>query len=465
MQRAPRFSTPQLLLLFSLDVAIALVSYVSPFLLRAHFRFGIFQDLMPLPRFAQVTHYFPILVVTQITLIYFFGLYDRYTVIRRIGLPVNLFKIVATQVLVLAAVYYFTEQRFPRSVFPLFWLFNCGLLYLWRSLAGKRFVPRTTRKVLVVGTNQAARTLLEEIERLPSYGFEVVGIIDNGDHHTVETEKHRYPILGRREDILDIASAYSVDEIILTSTGSWQERLITEISRLQEVPARVLVIPSAYEIMIGRISHLRIYDIPLLEVVREPQNSISRFRKRCTDLVLASSVLILCLPLFPVLILMVKLTSRGPFLFIQERVGKDRIRFPLYKIRTMIEDAEEETGPVLSRQGDPRLTPVGDFLRRYRLDELPQLWNVIRGDMSFVGPRPERACFSQQFDTTIPGYGERFRVKPGITGLAQVNGGYATTPQIKLKYDLAYIYNPSFWLDLRILGETIRVIMSGQGTA
>ena len=158
-------------------------------------------------------------------------------------------------------------------------------------------------------------------------------------------------------------------------------------------------------------------------------------------------------------------TSPGPIVYRQRRVGKDGKEFILYKLRTMIDRAEDKTGPVLTSRADPRVTRVGRFLRDSRLDELPQLWNVLNGTMSLVGPRPERPEFVKDFLRSVPGYAERFQVKPGLTGLAQINGAYHTTPEYKLKYDLAYMYNYSVWLDIRILADTIKVVLTRQGSA
>jgi lipopolysaccharide/colanic/teichoic acid biosynthesis glycosyltransferase len=157
------------------------------------------------------------------------------------------------------------------------------------------------------------------------------------------------------------------------------------------------------------------------------------------------------------------LTSPGPVIFRQVRVGRGGSSFTMYKFRTMHLEAERGTGPVLATENDPRVTRLGRFLRATRLDELPQLWNVLSGDMSFVGPRPERPEFVRQFEVEIQGYRERLKVRPGLTGYAQVNGEYHTSPATKLKYDLAYMYNRSFLLDLKILSETAKVILTRRG--
>jgi lipopolysaccharide/colanic/teichoic acid biosynthesis glycosyltransferase len=152
-----------------------------------------------------------------------------------------------------------------------------------------------------------------------------------------------------------------------------------------------------------------------------------------------------------------------PVFFTQERVGRDLEPFDVMKFRTMVRNAESLSGPVFAEEADPRVTPLGRFLRAYRIDELPQLVNIVRGEMSFVGPRPERPYFVEQHLRDIPGYRERFRIKPGVTGLAQVSGGYATTPERKLKYDLIYMYHQNLLMDVQILVETVRVVLTGRG--
>ncbi|MBI5230681.1 MAG: sugar transferase, partial [Coriobacteriales bacterium] len=176
--------------------------------------------------------------------------------------------------------------------------------------------------------------------------------------------------------------------------------------------------------------------------------------------------LVLLILLSPVLIaatIAILVTSGLPVIYWQERVGRSMRMFRIYKFRTMVKDAEKLSGPVLATDDDPRITRVGRFLRTYRIDELPQLVNILRGDMSFVGPRPERPYFVEQHVRDIPGYRERFHVKPGVTGLAQVSGGYATTAERKLKYDLIYMYHQDLTMDLRIIVDTLQVVLTGKG--
>jgi exopolysaccharide biosynthesis polyprenyl glycosylphosphotransferase len=212
--------------------------------------------------------------------------------------------------------------------------------------------------------------------------------------------------------------------------------------------------------VVGKLRHVNIHDTPLIEVTENPNEPLERFVKRGFDVSASAVSLIVWSPVLLFVAVVIKLSSRGPVFYRQERVGKGGRSFELIKFRTMIRDAEKDTGATFSSPDDPRVTSIGRLLRRSSLDELPQLLNVLKGDMSFVGPRPERPEFVRDFLKEVAGYGERHKVKPGITGLAQVRAYYHTRAENKLKYDLAYIYNYSFSMDLLILLETLKVILS-----
>ena len=231
-----------------------------------------------------------------------------------------------------------------------------------------------------------------------------------------------------------------------------------------QTPLRIAILPSVYETVIGKLRHINIQDRPLIEVSRNPNEPFQRFMKRSLDLSLSALGLLLLSPLFLVVAIVIKVSSPGSIFYLQDRIGYARKTFRLIKLRTMITDAEKFSGETYAKVNDPRITAVGKFLRRFRLDELPQLLNVLKGDMNFVGPRPERPAFVSTFEKKAPGYSERHKIKPGLTGLAQVRSYYHTTPENKLKYDLAYIYNCSLSLDLLILLETIKVVLIGKGS-
>jgi lipopolysaccharide/colanic/teichoic acid biosynthesis glycosyltransferase len=222
------------------------------------------------------------------------------------------------------------------------------------------------------------------------------------------------------------------------------------------------VVPELYEIFIGTVDAI-VGDVPLMEITRSTVPRYYAAAKRAIDIIGALLLLILTSPVLIAASLAILATDGFPLLFTQERSGKHRKPFSVYKLRTMVKDAEKLTGPVLAEEDDPRITKVGRFLRRSRIDELPQILNILAGDMSFVGPRPERPFFVEQFVAEIPGYRERFSIKPGVTGLAQVSGGYATTPERKLKYDLIYMYHQNLAMDIQIVAETLSVVLTGRG--
>jgi exopolysaccharide biosynthesis polyprenyl glycosylphosphotransferase len=184
--------------------------------------------------------------------------------------------------------------------------------------------------------------------------------------------------------------------------------------------------------------------------------------KRLLDILAAGFGLVFAAPTLTLASIIIKLDSPGPVVYKQERVGKDGIIFDVIKLRTMRTDAEKN-GPQWAEKSDNRVTRIGKFLRMTRIDEIPQLWNVLRGDMSMVGPRPERPNFTLQFNNEVPGFVERLKVKPGVTGIAQVNGGYDLTPAEKLELDRLYIENQSIWTDIKVLAMTVWVVLSGYG--
>jgi exopolysaccharide biosynthesis polyprenyl glycosylphosphotransferase len=443
------------------DVAAALLSYVSAFLVRAYVPLPFTVDYLPVLRFAQVTHYWVLIALGQIILLYYFGCYEARSLSDpRRSMPSTL-AAAGLLTLTLIAVYFFSKDLyFPRSVFFMFPLFNGPLVVLWRSMALRLWRGIPHRRVIVVGANPGAAEVLRTVRLNPYLRLDVIGIVDNG---ASGAEFLGIPVLGDIEDLPALVIRHEVDDVIIASDTSWRDSLVDAFTKIDESRARVSVVPSPYEILIGRRDRLRLHDIPLIEVVREPRGELSAAAKRAFDVVLSALLLVGLAPLLAVVAAASWLTSGRPVLFRQTRVGRNGRPFTMFKFRTMREHAERATGPVLASINDPRATRLGRWLRTLRLDELPQLWNVSRGDMSFVGPRPERPEFVEGYRTDIHGYTERFRMCPGLTGYAQVNGEYHTSTETKLKYDLAYIYNHSLWLDVKILSETVKVMLTRRG--
>lgn len=307
-------------------------------------------------------------------------------------------------------------------------------------------------RALIIGAGSIGQTLAESLEN--DGGYRVVGFLDE----TSMLEAGRWPILGDRDQAVDIVRRMDIDHVFIAHAPSWQQALAEDLADSNPRIA-LSVVPTAYEAMLQTAAVRSRRDIALLQLGTDV-HPISDGICRALDICIAVVMGICALPILTVAWVLVKATSRGSFIFAQERSGRSGKIFTLYKVRTMVPDAEADTGPVLSSgQADPRLTAIGRWLRKFRIDEIPQLWNVIRGDMSMVGPRPERPEFVREYELEIPGYARRHDVRPGITGLAQVCGGYHTHVRDKLRFDLLYISHRSAWMDICILVRTVLVVL------
>ncbi|MFN3649686.1 MAG: exopolysaccharide biosynthesis polyprenyl glycosylphosphotransferase [Armatimonadota bacterium] len=320
----------------------------------------------------------------------------------------------------------------------------------WRKPAAAEGAVRT----LIVGAGRVGRMLAEGLEAGGRH--QVVGFVDD----RADPGEGRWPVLGPREQTSALVERLGVDEVYVAYAPTWQQELSAELSaRCPNV--RLSVVPTSFEALLPLPRVRNVGDVAvvqLAEAARPPGQRV----KRVLDVAVSAAALLLLSPALLLIALIVRLSSPGPVLFAQERVGRYGVPFLLYKFRTMVQDAETKTGPVLSSgMNDERLTAAGRWLKRLRLDELPQLWNVLRGEMSLVGPRPERPCFVEEYEREIPDYWRRHLVRPGITGLAQVRAGYHTHAREKLRFDLIYLSNQSPWFDLTIMVRTVAVMLFG----
>jgi len=445
------------LVLGIIDLVLACGCYVAAWMARASLDFPFTESLLPQERWDVVAHPWLALGITQILFPYVLGLYDDVRRIRYREIVTLTFASCFLQMLAVASLFFLTNQAFPRTVILIFDALNFLALCAWRSYV-KAEVAKVKIRVLIVGEDpESVEEIIQEIEESPWMGMRIVGLVLHTDGHS---RRLKYPILGALEEIQDIINRYAVREIVFASKQSWKDRFLNSLSQVQaSTSVRVAIIPSPFEMVIGRLRHVNIHDTPLIELSRNPNEPLERFLKRTLDLFLSGLGVLVCLPLAILIALAIKLTSLGPVFYLQERVGYAGRVFKVIKFRTMIDGAEELSGETYAQENDPRATGVGRLLRRFRLDEIPQLLNVLRGEMSFVGPRPERPKFVKEFLDRVPGYNERHKVKPGITGLAQVKSFYDTAAEKKLKYDLAYIYNYSFSLDLLILAQTLKAVL------
>lgn len=456
------------------DLASGPIAFLAAFALRLYVPLPLTQHLLPQDRFASFAQDWVVVVVTQGIVLYFFALYDppqpsaRIELFRRLVTATGLQGLLLMGFFFLREAYFFRGSEFPRSVVVLFVPINCVLLYCWRLLIWRLYPPRT-RRVAIVGGGPTAAAMAESLRRQAHHGLELVGFIEAPgappeapECHGTRTELH--PVLGGVEDAPGLVARGLVDDFILASqTYPWQTRLLDGLSQVASSRSNVWLLPGPFESLLAGTRYYWVEDNPLIEVARELEWRINWPLKRGFDIVVGTLLLVLSMPVLGLSAVAVLLTSGRPVFYRQHRLGKDAEPFAIVKLRSMHRHAENLSGEVLARADDPRVTRVGRVLRRYRIDEIPQLWNVLAGTMSLVGPRPERPGLAQHYARSVPGYAKRYCVPPGLTGLAQVHGEYHSTPETKVRYDLAYIANWSLWLDLYILLRTVRVVLTSPG--
>ena len=347
-----------------------------------------------------------------------------------------------------------------RSVWVLFLVLNVFFTYSTRAVVRELLERRWRagiglKRILIAGAGDLGRLVADRILQHRELGYQVVGFLDDragGDH----IGYRGLPLLGTLAEVGEIAQRERIDHLYVALPLEDHGKLLD----LMEVTSRefidVKVVPDVLQFIALRARLEDLDGIPIINVNDVPLQGLNAWIKRTIDIVLSAAALaVLALPM-AIIALFVRWTSPGPVFYRQERMGLDGRPFAVYKFRSMHSDAEEITGPIWSPQNDPRITPLGKLLRRFDLDELPQFWNVLKGDMSIVGPRPERPFFVEQFKHRIPQYMLRHKVKAGITGWAQVNGWRGNTSlEKRIEYDLYYIENWSVSLDLKIMWLTV----------
>jgi exopolysaccharide biosynthesis polyprenyl glycosylphosphotransferase len=317
------------------------------------------------------------------------------------------------------------------------------------------------RRLAILGTGDLAHSVAGHLRSQPHPQFRLVGYIA-AQASLVGERSDGAEIVGSLDALCDALSAHHLDDVILAEPSLSAEQALHVMLDCEKQMVTCRTVPSVFQLRLAEVQHDAVDGIPLYGLKETPLQGTNAVIKRVFDAVVSGGALLVAGWLFPIIALAIKLDSRGPVFYKQKRIGLDGSRFSCYKFRSMVCNAEDETGPVWAQSEDPRRTRVGTFLRRWNLDELPQLFNVVRGDMSLVGPRPERPFFVKQFKEQLPRYMARHQIKSGLTGWAQVHGlrGQSSISD-RLEYDLYYLENWSLWLDLKILFMTLRAWRRG----
>ncbi len=443
--------------LLGVDIAMTMGAFVLAYLLRP-------REATPNQVIPPLAHYLGMMALSVLALIVVFFFYKLYHLQRgmtRLDELYAIFSAVSISVIVgvaFTALVYRSDIDYPRVMIVLFWFWTLVLVGIGRlahhSLRAWLYQHGWGEsRVLIVGAGEAGNMILEKIRVSPQLGYKPIGFLDDA---RAGENVLGLPVLGRVEQLGDVVREFAVDEVIIALPEAPHQDLLSIIARCEDGRVSIKVFPDVFQIMAAEVNVGDLNGLPLLTMRDVAMRGWRLTAKRIMDVSLSAVTLVAISPLMLLLALIVKFDSKGPALYVQERMGLDARPFPCLKFRSMRTDAEIATGPIWATQDDPRRTRSGAFLRKYSLDELPQFINVLLGQMSLVGPRPERPFFVEQFRQMVPRYMERHQEKAGITGWAQVNGlrGDSSIWE-RTKYDLYYIEHWSLWLDFKIIILTL----------
>jgi sugar transferase (PEP-CTERM system associated) len=410
-----------------------------------------------------------IMVVCQ-TCLYYNELYNLRVTDTPLELGLRLTKAMGIASIVLAVVYYCIPSfRMGRGIFFISLVFLILLVVSWRF--GYNWILRKqmfTEKVMILGRGKLFQEIIDEVTYCPDSGYQISGIISMNSvtPSTFPQGIPHFDMNSTNGTLCELAESMQAKKIVVAMDERRGNLPTEELLRCRMKGIQVLEGETLYEQLTGKVFVEKLNPSWFIFSDGFRKSRTTPFTKRATGLVVASVCLLLMLPLIGIIALAIKLNSKGPVIFKQDRSGEGGRVFKLCKFRSMIDNAESACGPRWAEDDDSRVTRVGRILRKYRLDEIPQMWNVLKGDMSFVGPRPERPEFVKKLAETIPYYRERHTVKPGITGWAQISYGYGASVEDaceKLKYDLFYIKNMSFIMDLIIMFKTAKIVLLKSG--
>ena len=405
--------------------------------------------------------------------LYYNDLYDLRVTDSIQELIIRLLQALGGAAIFLAVVYVlFPQLIIGRGIFLISTAFTIVFVVSWRI--GYTIVLNQglfNQKIVIVGSGELAKNIIDEIQNKKDCGYTIEAVISDGNKNSfaqsgTKIQVNDVTLENDCRGLCEIGKTLEIDKIVMAIEEKRGKFPLDELLSCRVCGIEILEGLAFYEMLTGKLIVEQINPGWLIFSKGFHKSWARRFIKRTGDILLSSIMLALLLPLIFLIALMIKLESRGLIIFSQERIGQDRKPYKVHKFRSMVSDAEIITGPTWAEDDDPRITRIGKIIRKLRFDELPQLWDVLKGDMSFVGPRPEREYFIEQLEKLIPYYGQRFTVKPGITGWAQISYGYGASVEDaieKLNYDLFYIKNMSIFMDIMIIIRTVKIVLSSKG--
>ena len=437
-------------------------SVVISFSWLAAYYLHFLSSLGPAPRYAipEIEVYLIGLIPVWIVFMFNIWLCGLYKPLR--GKPIstefyNIIKVTVLSILILtASTFFYREESFSRIQAAYFWVLVTFLIIVSHMLV--RVILMEARKrgfnlrhLLIIGSGDLGQMVAEKISLHPEFGMNIVGFL-TGHPEKIGSEVSGSKVLGLYQDVSKIIKKYNIDQLYIALPLHAHDRMGKILENLEEETVDIKVVPDLIKFMNLQAGVEELDGLPVVNLNESPLYGWNIVIKRTSDIVLSALAIFVSSPLLLLIAIIIKLESRGPVIFRQERAGLDGKGFEMYKFRSMRVDAEDKTGPVWASKEDDRRTRLGTFLRKTSFDELPQLFNVLCGDMSLVGPRPERPVFVKDFKKSIPRYMLRLKMKAGLTGWAQVNGWRGNTSLDKrIEFDLYYIKNWSLFFDFKII--------------
>ncbi len=446
-------------LMLLVDLCVVIFSWVLSYHLR--FSFGLFPVPRGVPPFHEYLYFIPAVIIIWTVSLRLGGLYVPMRSDSRFNEYYRIFKTATiAAVITMAAAFFYREYSYSRLAMGMFWMISIFMLIVSHALTRTilrelRRRGRNLRYILIVGAGELGQALAETFSRHPESGMILKGLLSD-DPGEIGKTFHGYKVIGTIDQVKELIRENKIDQIFIALPHKSYDRLEKTLTMLGDETVDIKLAPDIMQ-FIRLNSSIEDFDgFPIVSLSESPMYGWNLVFKRVFDIIFSMIFIIFWSPILLLVAALIRLESKGPLLYRQERMSLGGEPFMIYKFRSMKADAEKETGAVWASSGDRRRTKVGQFLRKTSLDELPQLFNVLKGNMSLVGPRPERPVFVENFKKNVPLYMLRHKMKSGITGWAQVNGWRGDTSlEKRIEYDLYYIENWSLSFDIKILWLTV----------